>query len=131
MTNSPCWLMKFDEGWPPLEGGSGELFWRRGRCGSGGRRNGKRRHGLAFAHDGDAVDDDGSEGLVVRVAFNAGDGGYDEGSVRIAEAEDGVFAIELRDGGVGDEELAAVGACPGGARAGVGHGADARWGEGG
>ena len=85
---------------------------------------------MAFAHDGDAVDDDGGEGLVVRVAFNASDGGYDEGSVRIAEAEDGVFAIELRDGGVGDEELAAVGACPGGARAGVGHGEDARCVEG-
>src|SRR5271168_4372599 len=90
-----------------------ELFLRRGRCGGCGGRNGKWGHGLAFAHDGDAVDDDGGDGLVVGVAFDTGDGGYEQGGVFIAEAEDGVLAIEVGDGLFRDEELAAIGAAAG------------------
>ncbi len=43
----------------------------------------------------------------------------------IAEAEDGVFAVEFGDGSFRDKELAAVGATAGGAGARVGHGEDA------
>ncbi len=81
------------------------------------RRLPVRRHGLAFANDGDLVDDDRGDGLVVGVALDAGDGGDEQDGVGVALAEDGVLAVELGDGRFGDEELGAVGV-----GAGVGHG---------
>ncbi len=91
--------------------------WRRD-CGLGW-------HGLAVADDGDVVDDDGGEGFVAGVAFDAGDGGDESDGVGVALAEDGVVAVELGDGVLGDEELGAVGV-----GAGVGHGEAAGDGEG-
>ena len=63
---------------------------------AGAVRGCRQRHWLAVAHDGDVVDDDGSEGLVVAVALDTGDGGDEQDGVRVALAEDGVFAVELR-----------------------------------
>jgi hypothetical protein len=60
---------------------------------------------LSVAHDGDAVDDYGSKWFVVGIAFDARDGGYEKGGVRVAETEDGVLSVELGDGIFGDEEL--------------------------
>jgi hypothetical protein len=77
---------------------------------------------LSFAHNGDAIDDNGGKGFVARVAFDACDGGYEKDGVRVTEAKDGVLSVELGDGLFGDEELAAVGAAAGGTRTGVGHG---------
>src|ERR1700733_1204575 len=92
---------------------AGRLFGRRSRGGwSRGRwrcRRG-RRHGLSFAYDGDASDDDRGDWLVVGVAFDARDGGDEEGGVGVALSENGVLAVELRDFGLSDEELRAVGA---------------------
>ena len=72
------------------------------------------RHGLAFAHDGDAVDDDGGEGFVVGVALDAGDGGDEQDGVGVALAEDGVLAVELGDGSSVMKNWLAVGAAAGG-----------------
>jgi hypothetical protein len=80
---------------------------------------------LAFAHDGDVVDDDRGKGFVARVTLYAGDGGNQQGGVRVALAEDGVLAVELWDIGLGYEELGAVGAAARGARACIGHGEEA------
>ncbi len=60
---------------------------------------------MAFAHDGDTVDDDWSEWLVVRVALYPGDGSDEKGGVGVALPEDGVLAVELGGGVFGDEEL--------------------------
>ena len=80
---------------------------------------------MSFPHDGDAVDDDWGEGFVARVALDARDGGDEQDRVCVAEAEDGVLAVELGNCFFGDEELAAVGV-----RAGVRHGEAAGDGEG-
>ena len=76
------------------------------------------------------IDDYGCERFVVGVAFDARDGGDEQDGVRVADSEDGVLAVELRDGFFGDEELAAIGAAAGGTGAGVGHGEEARLVEG-
>ena len=68
---------------------------------------------------------DRGDGLVVVVAFDAGDGGDHQDGVGVALAEDGVLAVELGDGVLGDEELGAVGV-----GAGVGHGEASGDGEG-
>jgi hypothetical protein len=80
---------------------------------------------LSVSHDGDAVDYDGVERFVVGVAFNAGDGPYKQHRVCVAESEDGVLSVELRDGLLRDEELATVGAAAGWPWAGVSHGEEA------
>jgi hypothetical protein len=77
---------------------------------------------LAVAHDSDAVDDDRGKGFVVGSAFDPRDGGYQQGRVFIAESEDGVLTIELRDRLFGDEELRAVGPTSRRSRSSVGHG---------
>src|SRR5215831_15528776 len=80
-----------------------------GRCGCGccgGWRLG--RHGLAFADDSDATDNDGFEGLVFGVAINAGDSGYEFDGVSVALAEDGVLVVELGHGHFGYEELTTI-----------------------
>jgi hypothetical protein len=105
------------------------LFWRRRRCSCWNcLRCGcrwQRWHSLAITDDRDAIDDDGGSGFIAGVAFDARDGGYEQRRVRVAETEDGVFAVELGDGLFCDEELAAVGAAAGGTGAGVRHGEEA------
>ena len=79
-------------------------------------------HRLAFANDSDAVDGDGGGRFVGCVAIDACDGGDEEDAMGVALAEDGVLAVELGHGLLGDEKLAAVSASAGGSGAGVGHG---------
>ncbi len=72
---------------------------------------------LAFADDGDFLQNHRLKGAVVAVAFYSGDGADDEEAGGVALAEDGVVAIERLSLCHGDEELAAVGV-----GSGVGHG---------
>src|SRR5258708_11953030 len=111
-----------------------DLFGRRGcrwRRRGRGRSCGQRRCGLSLAHDCYAVDHDRRDGLVVGVAVDVRDGGYEKDAVGVALAEDGVLAVEMGHGVLGDEELRAIGAAAGGAGAGVGHGEAAGLVEGG
>jgi hypothetical protein len=68
---------------------------------------------LAVADDGDAVDEDRGERLVILVALDAGDGRDQQDRVGVALAEDGVLATEFGNGVLGNEELRAVGVGPG------------------
>src|SRR5580692_5431163 len=104
---------------------AGRLFGWRSSGGWCRGRHWRWRHGLSFAHDGDASDDDRGDWLVVGVAFDAGDGGDEKGGMCVALAEDGVLAVELRNLGLSDEELRAVGSTARWTRAGVGHGEEA------
>ncbi len=89
------------------------MVWAR----SGLRGGWRRWHGLAFADDGDFLEHDGSQWLIVAVALDAGDGFDDIDAWLVALAEEGVVLVERFDGLLGDEELAAVGVGTG-----VGHG---------
>ncbi len=102
--------MREQEASPPRSRRAGKLSWGRGgrgwcRGGCGGWNRRRWRHGLTLAHDRYAIDDHRGEGLVFAVALHAGDGRYEQNRVRVALAEDGVLAVELRHGVFGDEEL--------------------------
>ena len=96
-----------------MAGVAGVQLGRRGGGGNGG----------AVGDDGDLVHDDGGAGLVVGVAVDAGDGGDEKDGVCGSHWPKMVcLPLSWGYGDLGDEELAAVGACAGGAGAGVGHG---------
>ncbi len=93
---------------------------RRRGCGGRGRRW-RRWQRLAFRDDGDLVEVDGREGLVVGIALDAGDGHDNKDAGWVALTKDGVVLVKRGGRLFGDEELTTVGV-----GAGVGHGEAAR-----